>query len=482
MAERKTGTSPSPRTEGADTKLQGGAFSPPYHDLADPTTCPFEALPVETVLLIAHHCDSVQDQAMLAQASKWLNVIVRPIVYETVCADSEWSVLFWAAERGHTSILQMIDAADKQLCATACKPVCPDAGCIDWNMFRDARETSGDLIDNFLDKIQPDKDVGNTQLHRKWVYEDHDYLTDYNHAFCTPLHLAVLNSHLSTVRFLLDRGVNVDAVSNQIGLQQLAYETLRPSLFAPWRMLLEWVANIAVTPLILAIQFGNYDIAKLLLQHGAAVEMRETRANRPVKFTLLHLLATLAPSKEACQFMEILIQQKYVPVDATDAGGLTPLARAAAMDGGDPVLETLKTLGADVNYVIPAINGAYPRSILETCFETELTFNWGIAERVRAAHRLMELSGEAGDKAHQRSLLLNNCMRQRMRYGYPRPKVLEELIEYLEARLKGPSTNHEKRDGIVSTEGGDDKGIMKTPKRKRGEDEPADERPTVRRS
>ncbi|KAK7966398.1 uncharacterized protein PG986_000675 [Apiospora aurea] len=289
MAERKTGTSPSPRTEGADTKLQGGAFSPPYHDLADPTECPFEALPVETVLLIAQYCGSAQNQARLAQASKWLNVIVSPVVYETVCADSEW-------------------------------------------------------------------------------------------------------------------------------------------------ILPEWVADIAATPLVHAINVGNYDIAKFLLQHGAAVELRENCAGRPVEVTLLHLLATATPSKETCQIMEMLVQRKYVPVDATDAGGLTPLARAAAMGGGDPVLETLKALGADVNYVIPAGNFAPSKSILEAFFEADLDYSWMTAKRVRAARRFIELSGEAGDKDHQRSLL-NQCRKELLRPGYEKLKVLEEFIEYLETRL-----------------------------------------------
>ncbi|KAK8035540.1 hypothetical protein PG993_010535 [Apiospora rasikravindrae] len=318
----------------------------------------------------------------------------------------------------------MIDTAAKKGCATTRKPGYPSAGCIaDWNQFRVYRGTD--------EYIQFLKDLGNTRRNltrRQRGYPVHHRFD----TFCTPLQVAVFHGHLDTVRFLLDRGVNVNAVENRLGLLRLPYASLVSSGFGT--MCPKWVSDIAVTPLVLAIDVGNYDIAKLLLQHGSAVELCKNGSCLPLEVTLLHLLATVTPSKEACEFMEMLVRRYHVPVDATDAGGLTPLARAAAMDGGDMVLETLMTLGADVNYVIPRRDGDRRKSILDVCFEADPTMHRGLAERLRAARRFIELSGEAGDKEHRRSLLLKQCVNELMRHGRPEPKVLLEFIKYLKAR------------------------------------------------
>ncbi|KAK8040981.1 hypothetical protein PG994_013988 [Apiospora phragmitis] len=397
MAERKTGKTPVRPTGGAAAEVEDGVLSQADDQLTDPMNSLFEALAVEIVLLIARCCHNARDQAKLAQANKWLNVIVRTIVYETICADSEWSVIFWAAERGHTFILQAIDAASKRHHTTTCNPGCPVTGFINWDMYREDMCYTAYGVLNYIpplryeDKTMRPKD--------KWVYAENDNPTGYYNVFCKPLHLAVLNGHLETVRFLLDRGVNVDAISNRIGMPGLAYKTLIPVPHVERVILGKFELQIAVTPLVLATHYGEYDTTKLLLQHGASVQLRRSLPTRLLRATILHLLDNLPRSKKTCQFVEMLVRRKYALVDAPDPGSLTPLARAAAIEDGGPMMETLKELGADVNYVILTMGAG--QSILDACIRGNLSAaqrSWDIDRRLQAARRFIELGADAGAK------------------------------------------------------------------------------------
>ncbi|KAK8135643.1 hypothetical protein PG984_003583 [Apiospora sp. TS-2023a] len=378
---------------GAATATQDDAFSQTSHQLTYITSCPLEDLPVEIVALIARQCTSTRDQAALARASKWLNDI--------------------AAEHGCDSLLQKLEDTNKKLHDAGRNSGWPIAEFIDWNMF--GRHPQGrnkrprHLWEYAKSFSFPHNPFGIPNAYREQ--------SDSSRAFCTPLHLAVLKGHLDTVRFLVERGADVQADSNRIGLWGLTYDEVMPEhrsdkgmppLFEPrsGTVILPLVPPfhrppmslvrpaIAVTPLVLATYRGDY-------------------------YTTGH---TPAPPKQVRR------DERHAPVHGDARARGSRRGRCSGLfwshpagqsggdgGGGDSLLETLVTLGANVNYVIPARHGAPAKSLLEHCIRGHLDTDgagwWHISEcgdiapRLRGARRLIELGADPEIRGGRLSLL-----------------------------------------------------------------------------
>ncbi|KAK8001623.1 hypothetical protein PG991_013845 [Apiospora marii] len=462
---------------GATAETQDGASSQAYHPLTNTSRCPLGDLPVEIVALIALHCHSARDLAAFAQTSKWLNNIVGPILLETICVDGDRSVIFWAAENGHTSLLRKLEDTNERFHAAGRNSGWPIARFIDWDAF--GRHPGGSMQRPFQ-QWDYTKRLSPWQIMISAPHDDELWHFEPLPAFCVPLHLAVLNGHLDTVRFLHERGADIEAVSNRIGLSGLTgitYDEVMPGDTSEFPLI---GFEIAVTPLVLATYVGNYDIARWLLQHGASAQLRTFQLNYLLGATLLHLMSKFKERKDTPRFMETLVREGYVSVDAPDCFGHTPLARVAKMGGGHSLLDTLLALGADVNYVIQTPRPGYTKSLLQNCAwellapervgGLHMTGYPNIAPRLRGARRLIESGADPEIRGWQLSMM-RNCqiladgrfclvgdMVCRCDIGSHkmRPdelKALHDFMAFLEAKFPGLSADLDGFGGPIWAEG-----------------------------
>ncbi|KAK6833368.1 palmitoyltransferase AKR1 [Apiospora arundinis] len=199
-----------------------------------------------------------------------------PIVYDKIIVECRWWVIFWAAEHGYTSILQRIKAAEQRYRAAANADDFTAAGLpIDWS-----RELPGILFE-FLSHdfiTWPRKDFEGQKPRRgpRWLVTGRG---------CAPLHLAVLNGHLDTIKFLLDNGADIEAVSGFVFLQTSSYP--------------------------------NWDPA-----------------------------SSEEKKQKLCRLIQVLVQSGRISVNTTDYLGVTPLSRAVATSNA-PAIEALLSSGAD---------------------------------------------------------------------------------------------------------------------------------------
>ena len=163
----------------------------------------------------------------------------------------------------------------------------------------------------------------------------------------TPLAGAVVQAHVETVRFLLEKGADPN-IPNKNGLTPLEHACSRernvamelvPLLLARGAELNPTnTGESALTPLSWAISTDNTDLVKLLLDRGA-----DAKTKSYVGRTCLHSAADRG-DKEIC---ELLIAHG-ADVNAKITGGTTPLHNAA-WGGHDEVAKLLISKGAEVD-------------------------------------------------------------------------------------------------------------------------------------
>jgi hypothetical protein len=128
------------------------------------------------------------------------------------------------------------------------------------------------------------------------------------------LHWAVLRGHEVCVRFLLDRGADVDVL--QKGLN---------------------------TPLLLAAACGHETIARLLIDAGADVKNRNVKGHDAVFMAVLY-----GHSSKGLPWLLQLLTAKGMDLNEVDSAGATPLHLCAEKNLARPV-RMLVDSGADVN-------------------------------------------------------------------------------------------------------------------------------------
>src|SRR5215467_3494938 len=165
----------------------------------------------------------------------------------------------------------------------------------------------------------------------------------------TPLHYAAAFGSAGTLRGLLEKGADVNAV-NAFGATPLMFAVNEPAKAA---LLVMHGANVNArskmgrTALLLAAASdGSSQTVRLLLEHGAEIAICDEMKVTP-------LLAATAANDTLT--IRILIE-RGADVNAPDATGITPLMYAA-MNGNLQVVRWLLARGADVNAVsAPEIN------------------------------------------------------------------------------------------------------------------------------
>ena len=158
----------------------------------------------------------------------------------------------------------------------------------------------------------------------------------------TPLHCAIMEGHITTVKLLLESGAQT-----------------------------EWKNEKGQTPLFVAVSYENEEMVRLLLKAGAQTECRSNKGKKPLMLaarqgycTIVELLLEVGAEKEfkdsegitpliqATQYSEVavvkLLIEKGAVVDSRCHKGRTPLSWAA--EGGlAPVARALVEAGASPN-------------------------------------------------------------------------------------------------------------------------------------
>jgi len=147
---------------------------------------------------------------------------------------------------------------------------------------------------------------------------------------------AVYNRKTEIAQLLEDRGARIDIfAASMAGRAALVEEMLAGN-----KSLAKLMSHDGWTPLHLAAFFGHKDVAAALLAAGASVTERSTNAmaNMP-----LHAGA----AGRNFELVKMLVEHG-APVNARQHGGWTPL-HAAAQNGDLPMVALFLQSGADVN-------------------------------------------------------------------------------------------------------------------------------------
>uniref|UniRef100_A0A0G4HP08 Uncharacterized protein n=1 Tax=Chromera velia CCMP2878 TaxID=1169474 RepID=A0A0G4HP08_9ALVE len=180
----------------------------------------------------------------------------------------------------------------------------------------------------------------------------------------TALHVAVSNGHDSIVDLLLQNGADVNAKEANAevsgGRTSLHLASKRGDKGMVEQLLTQGAdvnakTNDGLTALQVALVGGRLNIVKCLVEAGADVNVEETELKR----TALHIF-----SEHGDWDMVKLLLRKGAAVDATDRHGQTPLHRAV-LNGQQSILELLLEYGADVNVKDVNANGSPGMTALE---------------------------------------------------------------------------------------------------------------------
>lgn len=115
----------------------------------------------------------------------------------------------------------------------------------------------------------------------------------------TPLHFAAGYNRVAVVEYLLHHGADVHAKDK--GLVSL--RTKHPQI-AAWRFSLGFFSLSGLVPLHNACSYGHYEVAELLVRHGASVNVADLW-----KFTPLHEAAAKG-KYEICKLL-LKVRRRY---------------------------------------------------------------------------------------------------------------------------------------------------------------------------
>ncbi|KAF3042412.1 hypothetical protein E8E12_008055 [Didymella heteroderae] len=156
---------------------------------------------------------------------------------------------------------------------------------------------------------------------------DHD---DRNLAYLDPLGEAVLQKDRAAVQILLENSADLNRVVVFEGLQKSTPRSASNSVL------------LRMTPLLIAIDVGDYDMVQFLVDSGAEI-------NRDARLGLLRTPLQRASEIGDFEMVEYLISQGATIDSAPVYGGGTAL-QLAAMSGHTGIAKLLIENGADVNH------------------------------------------------------------------------------------------------------------------------------------
>ncbi len=177
----------------------------------------------------------------------------------------------------------------------------------------------------------------------------------YNRHIYTPLHLAAMNGRQDIIKYFIDYGLDVNISGDKNRGNTALYTSINFGKTESIRTLLKNGANPIITqrggktPLEQAVSIGDYNVVKLLIEHGANVDYTNPYVEHSYGTSTVFIAAGLGKNN----ILELLLDISSKNINKRDARGNTPLMAAARehkADGNYP--ETIKILlkyGANVN-------------------------------------------------------------------------------------------------------------------------------------
>jgi serine/threonine-protein phosphatase 6 regulatory ankyrin repeat subunit B len=169
----------------------------------------------------------------------------------------------------------------------------------------------------------------------------------------TALLVAALNSNYDLVKTLINHGANVNVASNirctplMIAAEKGDLTTVQALLGAP-EIDINAQNDGGFTALYVAGFYGNYDVVKTLINHGASVNLADNNRWTPLM---------IAAEKGDLTTVQALLGVSGININAQNSEGSTALL-VAALNGNYGVVKALIKQGADVD--ITDNNGQTP--------------------------------------------------------------------------------------------------------------------------
>ncbi|XP_040294167.1 transient receptor potential cation channel subfamily V member 6-like [Bufo bufo] len=230
----------------------------------------------------------------------------------------------------------------------------------------------------------------------------------------TALHLAVLHDNLESVKVLLERApelVNLPMTSDLYKGQTALHIAVMRQNVAIAQELINSKADVCAAQAVgtffqlkpnsfyygehvlsFAACVGNAELVRLLLQHGADAQAKDSHGN-----TILHIL-TLQPNKmSACQMYDFIVsfhKEKYGPglEDIHNIEGLTPL-KMAAVEGNTVMFQHLVQKRRQLQWTFGPISCyLYDITEIDTWEDPQSVLDLVVSGKKREARRILDLS------------------------------------------------------------------------------------------
>ncbi len=232
----------------------------------------------------------------------------------------------------------------------------------------------------------------------------------------TPLHLAVINNHIDTVKVLLERGADT---SELCGFRDKAplHISCEKGYIEVTELLLNYGANIQIigqvgvngaTPLHLACQHGHIELVKLLVSKGALIDALG-------KFTCIGTSLHVASECGHLEIVKYLLDIGYSNfVNIKEVTGLTPLHQALACKQYDVAFYLIEK---NADLTLKCVRGKTPMDNVPSS---------GIKEKLREAGIAAEME-RARLRAIQEAILKESERKKLLELEKKRQAELEKI-------------------------------------------------------
>ncbi|GIK04399.1 hypothetical protein Aspvir_008482 [Aspergillus viridinutans] len=274
---------------------------------------PLLSLPNELLEIISENLQFECDLNALAKANRALYNLLNPCLYRFNVLQKGSSAVSWAAERGRPETLQKLIQEGANL------NIRVDNHALAQPLLTAAMEGHIEVVKVLLDHgIPPD------QIHDPADNEDE---TGYDQTRLTALGWAAARGHKDVFELLLARGASPTWTEpyQKESILMLAVEGGNPDIV---RRLLEVGCEVdardsdGVTALARAARYGYLEAAQALINHGADPESRDQRGKTPI----------FCAAEEGHQGMIEFLLGKVVDPNPRNDDGQSPLSAAAAQD------------------------------------------------------------------------------------------------------------------------------------------------------
>lgn len=265
-------------------------------------------LPSEILSHVFRSQEPSRELAAAALTCRRFYEIAGPLLYERPMTEGDYYGLFWAAEHNRVDILRRFTQVRR-----------PNPG-VNVYVFHGKHKTylPGPL------SIELRRRPG-----RYW----------------TPLHQAAMVGAAEAVEFLLDMGADIDAHSLGTALLEHWPNEMRSDIEFGDRANFNVPTLAHSSVLTLSILYNKPAVTEMLVRRGADVHFTRVRTGQKFELTALHCAASMGQTEA----IKILVKQGGLSPDQLDHHGCPPLMWAALGEDGQPAIQALLDVGANIN-------------------------------------------------------------------------------------------------------------------------------------